>query len=104
MRRAPPTTCRSPRVSVRDHQRDCGLCSYSTLTAMTTRSASTSSTTRSAPPSSTTATRSSPSAGGRVTAEHFAFCPDNIWQSNTDTFRTYAESVMGVNCWSFWWD
>ena len=40
----------------------------------------------------------------RVTAEHFAFCPDNIWQSNTDTFLKYAEAIMGLNCWSFWWD
>jgi hypothetical protein len=40
----------------------------------------------------------------RVTAEHIAFCPDNIWQSNTDTFRKYAEAIMGANCWEFWWD
>ncbi|WP_158566357.1 DUF4253 domain-containing protein [Micromonospora craterilacus] len=39
-----------------------------------------------------------------VTAEHFAFCPDTIWQSNTDTFSTYAEAIMGSNCWNFWWD
>ncbi|MEV0430553.1 DUF4253 domain-containing protein [Micromonospora sp. NPDC050495] len=40
----------------------------------------------------------------QVAAEHFAFCPDNIWQSNTDTFPKYAEAIMGLNCWSFWWD
>ncbi|SCE93033.1 protein of unknown function [Micromonospora chaiyaphumensis] len=40
----------------------------------------------------------------QVTAEHFAFCPDNIWQSHTDTFPQYAEAIMGLNCWSFWWD
>ncbi|MFI7075486.1 DUF4253 domain-containing protein [Micromonospora sediminicola] len=40
----------------------------------------------------------------QVTAEHFAFCPDNIWQSHTDTFRTYADAIMGLNCWTFWWD
>ncbi|WP_405093227.1 DUF4253 domain-containing protein [Micromonospora sp. NBC_01392] len=39
-----------------------------------------------------------------MTAEHFAFCPDNIWQSHTETFRRYADAIMGLNCWTFWWD
>ena len=42
----------------------------------------------------------------RVAAEHFAFCPDNIWQGNprADTLAAYAESILAVNHWSFWWD
>jgi hypothetical protein len=40
----------------------------------------------------------------RVAAEHFAFCPDNVWQSDTPTLTAYAESIRGVNRWSFWWD
>ncbi|GIF47160.1 uncharacterized protein DUF4253 [Asanoa ferruginea] len=39
-----------------------------------------------------------------VAAEHFAFCPDNVWQSNTDTLIRYAESLTNQACWSFWWD
>lgn len=40
----------------------------------------------------------------RVAAEHFAVCPDNVWQSDTPTLTAYAESIRGVNRWSFWWD
>jgi hypothetical protein len=40
----------------------------------------------------------------RVTAEHFAFCPDEIWQSDTATFPAYANAIVGANSWSFWWD
>jgi hypothetical protein len=40
----------------------------------------------------------------RVTAEHFAFCPDNLWQSHTDTFPQYAEAIRGLSSWHFWWD
>ncbi|WP_167469580.1 DUF4253 domain-containing protein [Streptomyces rubrogriseus] len=41
----------------------------------------------------------------RVAAEHFAFCPDNIWQSSHPyTLAAYAERLVGVNSWDFWWD
>ncbi|MEU4566847.1 DUF4253 domain-containing protein [Micromonospora sp. NPDC023956] len=39
----------------------------------------------------------------RVAAEHFAFCPDNVWQGS-GTLAAYAEQIVGLNCWSFWWD
>ncbi|MFD2762873.1 DUF4253 domain-containing protein [Micromonospora eburnea] len=39
----------------------------------------------------------------RVAAEHFAFAPDNVWQG-TDTLTAYAEEILGMNSWSFWWD
>lgn len=48
----------------------------------------------------------------QVAAEHCAFCPDNIWQSQThldDSFgphplRAYAERLRSQRSWSFWWD
>ncbi len=40
-----------------------------------------------------------------VAAEHFAFCPDNVWQgSRPYTLSGYAESLVGCNSWQFWWD
>ncbi|RKS76082.1 uncharacterized protein DUF4253 [Actinomadura pelletieri DSM 43383] len=39
----------------------------------------------------------------RVAAEHFVFCPDNI-QQGAGTLRRYAEDILRVNQWSFWWD
>jgi hypothetical protein len=39
-----------------------------------------------------------------VAAEHFAFCPDNVWQSNANTLAEYASRMVGVNSWEFWWD
>jgi hypothetical protein len=40
-----------------------------------------------------------------VAAEHFAFCPDNIQQGHSPyTLRAYAERLVGVNSWAFWWD
>ncbi|MFD8965162.1 DUF4253 domain-containing protein [Streptomyces sp. NPDC059568] len=40
-----------------------------------------------------------------VAAEHFAFCPDNIWQgSRPHTLDAYAERIVGMNSWDFWWD
>ncbi|WP_236003751.1 DUF4253 domain-containing protein [Nonomuraea antri] len=40
-----------------------------------------------------------------VAAEHFAFCPDNIWQnSHPSTLAAYAERLVGLNSWEFWWD
>lgn len=40
----------------------------------------------------------------RVAAEHFAFCPDNIWQGRYSTLAEYAAHLVGANAWSFWWD
>jgi hypothetical protein len=39
----------------------------------------------------------------RVAAEHFAFCPDNVWQGS-GTLTAYAEGIVDMNCWPFWWD
>jgi len=39
-----------------------------------------------------------------VAAEHFAFCPDNIWQGHSPTLATYAERLVDTPLWSFWWD
>ncbi|MEV0192244.1 DUF4253 domain-containing protein [Kitasatospora purpeofusca] len=40
-----------------------------------------------------------------VAAEHFAFCPDNIWQgSHPNTLAAYAERLVHNCCWDFWWD
>ncbi|UUU31726.1 DUF4253 domain-containing protein [Streptomyces sp. CA-210063] len=40
-----------------------------------------------------------------VAAEHFAFCPDNIWQGTADgTRQSYARTLLGEHTWSFWWD
>ncbi|MFI1786193.1 DUF4253 domain-containing protein [Streptomyces rubiginosohelvolus] len=40
-----------------------------------------------------------------VAAEHFAFCPDNIWQGRRPyTLAAYAEQLIGVHYWDFWWD
>jgi hypothetical protein len=38
-----------------------------------------------------------------VAAEHFAVCPDNVWQ-NAVSFRDYAAEIKGRNVWAFWWD
>ncbi|MGN9763981.1 DUF4253 domain-containing protein [Micromonospora sp. SD12] len=38
-----------------------------------------------------------------VAAEHFAFCPDNVWQG-AGSLAAYAEELLGVHSWSFWWD
>lgn len=40
-----------------------------------------------------------------IAAEHFAFCPDNIWQGgHPHTLTGYAERLVGLNSWHFWWD
>ncbi|MCA2218106.1 DUF4253 domain-containing protein [Jidongwangia harbinensis] len=39
-----------------------------------------------------------------VAAEHFAFCPDNVWQSDLNTLVRYAGSITDRAWWSFWWD
>ncbi|MFD8812434.1 DUF4253 domain-containing protein [Streptomyces sp. NPDC059627] len=39
-----------------------------------------------------------------VAAEHFAFCPDNIWQGTRPyTLAAYAKRITGVHNWDFWW-
>lgn len=40
-----------------------------------------------------------------IAAEHFAFCPDNIWQGPKPcTLAAYADRITGMNSWTFWWD
>lgn len=40
-----------------------------------------------------------------VAAEHFAFCPDNVWQGKDTTIRAYAENqLLNQQVWHFWWD
>ncbi|MCV2460685.1 DUF4253 domain-containing protein [Streptomyces sp. ICN988] len=40
-----------------------------------------------------------------VAAEHFAFCPDNVWQgSRPYTLTAYVERITGAHSWDFWWD
>ncbi|GAA0522950.1 hypothetical protein Ade02nite_82560 [Paractinoplanes deccanensis] len=39
-----------------------------------------------------------------VAAEHFAFCPDNIWQGHSPNLTAYAERLLDTPLWSFWWD
>jgi len=39
-----------------------------------------------------------------VAAEHFAFCPDNIWQGHTPNLTAYAGRLLDSPLWSFWWD
>ncbi|MFF8414366.1 DUF4253 domain-containing protein [Streptomyces omiyaensis] len=40
----------------------------------------------------------------RVAAEHFAFCPDNVWQGSCEDLAAYAEQLVGADQWTFWWD
>ncbi|MFE1787876.1 DUF4253 domain-containing protein [Streptomyces sp. NPDC059525] len=39
-----------------------------------------------------------------IAVEHFAFCPDNIWQGAHRDLVAYAEHLIDLNCWEFWWD
>ncbi|MEV8596174.1 DUF4253 domain-containing protein [Streptomyces sp. NPDC052012] len=39
-----------------------------------------------------------------IAAEHFACCPDNIWQGDHPHLAAYAEHLIELNCWDFWWD
>ena len=40
-----------------------------------------------------------------LAAEHFAFCPDNIWQGSDATLTAYAEhQLLNQQAWHFWWD
>ncbi|GAA1961513.1 DUF4253 domain-containing protein [Kitasatospora viridis] len=38
-----------------------------------------------------------------IAVEHFAFCPDNVWQG-AGTLAEYAEQLVGAGEWEFWWD
>jgi hypothetical protein len=38
-----------------------------------------------------------------ISAEHHAFCPDNV-QQGSGSIRAYAEEIRGRNWWAFWWD
>jgi hypothetical protein len=42
-------------------------------------------------------------AAQRVAAEHLAFCQENIEYDDGGLAR-YAEEILGVHHWSFWWD
>ena len=40
-----------------------------------------------------------------LAAEHFAFCPDNIWQGSDTTLTAYAaHQLLNQPAWHFWWD
>ncbi|MFD8011813.1 DUF4253 domain-containing protein [Streptomyces sp. NPDC058955] len=39
-----------------------------------------------------------------LAAEHFAFCPDNVWQGHCKDLTAYAEHLVGADEWTFWWD
>ncbi|TCC00652.1 DUF4253 domain-containing protein [Micromonospora zingiberis] len=40
-----------------------------------------------------------------VAAEHFALCPDNIWQGQRPcTLAAYADRLVDAPTWAFWWD
>ncbi|MGW2082749.1 DUF4253 domain-containing protein [Streptomyces sp. NPDC001939] len=39
-----------------------------------------------------------------LAAEHFAFCPDTIWQGSHPDLASYAQGLIDLNCWEFWWD
>ncbi|MDX2293322.1 MULTISPECIES: DUF4253 domain-containing protein [Streptomyces] len=39
-----------------------------------------------------------------IAAEHFAFCPDNLWQGPCGDLTAYAEHLVGADEWTFWWD
>ena len=38
-----------------------------------------------------------------LAVEHFALCPDNIWQG-AGTLEAYAKDLLGSRIWMFWWD
>ena len=44
-----------------------------------------------------------------IAAEHFAFCPDNVWPppgrgAHPHTLASYAERLIDTYCWEFYWD
>ena len=42
-------------------------------------------------------------AATKISAEHFAFCPDNIFQG-AESIGAYAPQLVGQHLWYFWWD
>ncbi|HZQ50135.1 MAG TPA: DUF4253 domain-containing protein [Candidatus Dormibacteraeota bacterium] len=38
-----------------------------------------------------------------LAAEHFAFCPDNVWQG-AGTIKKYGQALVRNRVWDFWWD
>ncbi|WP_435132177.1 DUF4253 domain-containing protein [Actinacidiphila sp. bgisy144] len=38
-----------------------------------------------------------------IAAEHFAFCPDNVWQGS-GSLTAYAKQLVNAHDWGFWWD
>jgi hypothetical protein len=38
-----------------------------------------------------------------LAAEHFAFCPDNVWQG-AGSIEAYARTLVRKRRWDFWWD
>ncbi|HEX6276883.1 MAG TPA: DUF4253 domain-containing protein [Polyangiaceae bacterium] len=44
-----------------------------------------------------------PESALRVAAEHFAACPDNVYQG-AGSVAQYASQIAGQNEWGFWWD
>jgi predicted DNA-binding WGR domain protein len=38
-----------------------------------------------------------------LAAEHFAFCPDNVWQGE-GSITTYSRTLLQSRRWDFWWD
>lgn len=38
-----------------------------------------------------------------IAAEHFAFCPDNVWQGPGNLIA-YADQLINAHEWGFWWD
>ncbi|WP_327700717.1 DUF4253 domain-containing protein [Streptomyces decoyicus] len=38
-----------------------------------------------------------------IAAEHFAFCPDNVWQG-PGNLTVYADQLIDAHEWEFWWD
>ncbi|HET7486610.1 MAG TPA: DUF4253 domain-containing protein [Acidimicrobiales bacterium] len=39
----------------------------------------------------------------RIAAEHFAVCPDNVFQG-AGSIAAYADEIRGERAWAFWWD
>ncbi|MFE9443386.1 DUF4253 domain-containing protein [Streptomyces sp. NPDC006602] len=45
-----------------------------------------------------------PAEAEAIAAEHLAFCPDTIWQTDPGDLVSYAKTLIGERSWSFWWD
>ncbi|MEU7162193.1 DUF4253 domain-containing protein [Streptomyces chrestomyceticus] len=39
-----------------------------------------------------------------IAAEHFAACPDLLWQDCHPSLDSYAEGLIGAGHWELWWD